>query len=63
VPQRPAPADLHDFIAELKKDILKETKRAYGEKRKRLSPPMPPRRFTRLFETSSANRKDAMRRK
>jgi len=32
VSQRPTPADLHDFIAELKKDIFEETKRAYGEK-------------------------------
>lgn len=30
--QGPTPADLHDFIAELKKEILEETKRAYGEK-------------------------------
>ncbi len=30
--QRPTPADLHDFIAELKKDIFEETKRANGEK-------------------------------
>lgn len=29
---RPTAADLHGFIAELKKDILEETKRAYGEK-------------------------------
>jgi hypothetical protein len=32
VSQRPTPADLHDFIAELKKDIFEETKRANGEK-------------------------------
>jgi len=63
VSQRPAPADLHGFIEERKKDILEETKRAYAEKRKRLLPPLPPRRFMRLFEISSANRKDAMRRK
>jgi hypothetical protein len=62
VSPRPTAADLHGFLAELKRDILEETKRAYGEKRKRLSPPLPPRRFTRLFEISSVNRKNAMRR-
>ena len=29
---RPTPAGLHGFIEELKKEILEETKRAYGEK-------------------------------
>jgi nitrogen fixation NifU-like protein len=29
---RATPADLHGFIEELKKDILEETKRAYGER-------------------------------
>jgi nitrogen fixation NifU-like protein len=32
VPDKPSSADLHSFIEELKKDILEETKRAYGEK-------------------------------
>jgi nitrogen fixation protein NifU and related proteins len=32
VSDRPTPADLHGFIEELKKEILEETKRAYGEK-------------------------------
>lgn len=30
--ERTSPEDLHDFIEEIKKDILEETRRAYGEK-------------------------------
>jgi nitrogen fixation NifU-like protein len=32
MPDRPSPAAVQAFVEELKKDILEETKRAYGEK-------------------------------